>query len=55
MLGKPFRILLAVIVVLLLWRMLSPAWRTEAHRSAKIAARVLLAGAAIALAAHFLH
>ncbi|WP_432724128.1 protein MIGRI [Jeongeupia wiesaeckerbachi] len=34
--------------------MLSPAWRSEAHRSARIAARVLLASAAIALAVHFL-
>ncbi|MBM3116506.1 protein MIGRI [Jeongeupia naejangsanensis] len=50
---KPFRLLLLVFVVLLLWRMLSPARRAEAHRSVRIAARVLLASAAIALAVHF--
>ncbi|WP_168163833.1 hypothetical protein [Jeongeupia sp. USM3] len=54
MFGKPLRFVLLALAVLLLWRMLSPAWRSEAHRGVRIAARVLLAGALIALGAHFL-
>ncbi|BCL76874.1 hypothetical protein JHS3_26100 [Jeongeupia sp. HS-3] len=55
MLGKPFKFLLLAFALLLLWRMLSPARRAEAHRGTQIAAKVLLLGALIALGVHFLH
>ncbi|MGL4604346.1 MAG: protein MIGRI [Iodobacter sp.] len=52
MTAKILNICLFALLLWALWRRISPAMRSEIDRSIKIAALVLVAGAAVALVAH---